>query len=174
MQDLLWRNIWSADNPVEVLNEHLSLLVGRMYRPRSSVYRIRINLGLTIKCRSAFDLKPEAHLRWTRDRSRVNWEEFVRCQVRSNEAYSVANHLFSVKNKEVLMNAQSPRKWFVKLFEWGINKTRMIFNLFISLISMCHPRDAVGELRELFQVTHDSWSNASTLNSPLEFTKAET
>ena len=29
MQDLPWRNIWSADNPVEVLNEHLLLLVGR-------------------------------------------------------------------------------------------------------------------------------------------------
>ena len=25
--DLPWRNIWSADNPVEVLSEHLSLLV---------------------------------------------------------------------------------------------------------------------------------------------------
>ena len=29
MKDLPWRNIWSADNPVEVLNEHLLLLVGR-------------------------------------------------------------------------------------------------------------------------------------------------
>ena len=28
MQDLPWRNIWSPD-PFEVLNEHLSLLVGR-------------------------------------------------------------------------------------------------------------------------------------------------
>ena len=27
MQDLPWRNIWSADNPVEVLNEHLLLLI---------------------------------------------------------------------------------------------------------------------------------------------------
>ena len=30
-------------------------------------------------CRHAFSLKQEAHLRRTRDRSRVNWEEFVRC-----------------------------------------------------------------------------------------------
>ena len=29
MQDLPWRNIWSVDNPVEVLNEHLPLLVRR-------------------------------------------------------------------------------------------------------------------------------------------------
>ena len=29
VQHLPWRNIWSTDNPVEVLNEHLLLLVGR-------------------------------------------------------------------------------------------------------------------------------------------------
>ena len=28
MKDLPWHNIWSADNPIEVLNEHLLLLVG--------------------------------------------------------------------------------------------------------------------------------------------------
>ena len=28
IQDLLWHNIFLADNPVEVLNEHLSQLVG--------------------------------------------------------------------------------------------------------------------------------------------------
>ena len=29
MRDLPWRNLWSSDNPVEVLNEHLSLMVER-------------------------------------------------------------------------------------------------------------------------------------------------
>ena len=29
IQDLSWRNIWLEDDPIEVLNEHLSLLVGR-------------------------------------------------------------------------------------------------------------------------------------------------
>ena len=33
IKDLPWRNIWSADNPVEVLNEHLLLLVGRFVQP---------------------------------------------------------------------------------------------------------------------------------------------
>ena len=43
-----WRNIWLADNPVEVLNEHLPLLVDVMYQPRSSVSVTRISLGLII------------------------------------------------------------------------------------------------------------------------------
>ena len=38
------------------------------------------------------------------DRSRVNWEEFVRCQVRANETYSQAKRQFSVRNRDVHMN----------------------------------------------------------------------
>ena len=48
IQDLPWRNIWHADNRVEVLHEHLLLLVGCMYQPRSSVCVTRISPGLMI------------------------------------------------------------------------------------------------------------------------------
>ena len=39
MRDLPWSNIWSSDNHMEVLNEHLSLLVGR-YVP-TKIIRVR-------------------------------------------------------------------------------------------------------------------------------------
>ena len=71
------------------------------------------------QCRHALGLKQEAHLRWTRDRSWVNWEEFVRCQVRANETYSKAKRRFSDRNRDALMNAQSPHKW------WSTLKTVM-------------------------------------------------
>ena len=67
------------------------------------------------QCRHAFGLKQEAHLWCTRDRSRVNWEEFVRYQVRANETYSEAKRLFSDRNNDVLMNVQSPHKWWSTL-----------------------------------------------------------
>ena len=67
------------------------------------------------QCRHAYGLKQEAHLRWTRDHSRVNWEEFVRCQVRANEPYLVAKHQFSNRNRDVLMNVDSPDKWWSTL-----------------------------------------------------------
>ena len=51
---------------------------------------------------ACFGLKQEAHLRWTRDRSRVNWEKFVRCQVRANETYSEAKRQFSDRDRAVL------------------------------------------------------------------------
>ena len=63
----------------------------------------------------------EAYIRWTRDRSRVNWEEFVRCQVRANETYPEAKRQFSDRNRDVLMNVQSPHKWWstLKSAEFG-------------------------------------------------------
>ena len=88
MLDLPWRNIWSADNPVEVLNEHLLLQFGRFVPIKVIRVCSKDKPWFDDQCRYAFGLKPEAHLRSTRDRSRVNWEEFVCCQLRSNETYS--------------------------------------------------------------------------------------
>ena len=69
----------------------------------------------------AFGLKQEAHLRWTRDHSRVNWEEFVHYQMRANETYSEAKRQFSDRNRDVLLNVQSPHKWWstLKSTEFG-------------------------------------------------------
>ena len=43
-------------------------------------------------------------------KSPLNWEEFVCCQVRANKTYSEAKHQFSNRNKDALMNVQSPHK----------------------------------------------------------------
>ena len=59
------------------------------------------------QCRHAFGLMHEAHLRWTRDRSRVNCEEFVRCQVRADETYSEAKRQFYDRNRAALVNDRS-------------------------------------------------------------------
>ena len=70
----------------------------------------RINHLFNDDCRRAFDLKQEAHLRWTRDRSRVNWDEFAHYQRRANAVYEEAMHQFSVRSWDVLMNGQFPYK----------------------------------------------------------------
>ena len=57
-------------------------------------------------------LKQEAHLRWTRDCSRVDWDEFVHSLVRANETYSEAKRQFSDRNRDVLINFQFPYKWW--------------------------------------------------------------
>ena len=88
IHDLPWRNIWLADNPIEVFNEHLSVLVGRYVPTKDIRVSNKDKPWFDDQCKHAFGLKQEPHLRWTRDRSQVNWEEFVQCQVRPHEVSS--------------------------------------------------------------------------------------
>ena len=115
MTELPWRNIWLSDNPVEVFNKYISLLVGRYVSTKVIRVRNKDKPWFDDPCRHPFGLKQEAHLRWTRDRALVNWEEFVCYQVRANETYSEAKRQFSDRNRDVLMNVQSPHKWWSTL-----------------------------------------------------------
>ena len=115
MQDLPWHNIWSVDNPVEVLNEHLLQLVGRFVPTKIISVRNKDKPWFDDQCSHAFGFKQEAHLRWTRDCSLVNWDEFVRYQVRANETYTEARRQFSDRNRDVFMNVQYPHKWWCTL-----------------------------------------------------------
>ena len=72
------------------LDKHLFLLVGRYVPTKVIRVRNKDKLWFDDQCRHDFGLKQEADLRLTRDRSRVNWDEFVRCQVRANGTYSEA------------------------------------------------------------------------------------
>ena len=71
IQELPWRNIWLSDNPSEVLNKHISLLVGRYVPTKDILVQNKDKLWFDDQCRHAFGLKQEAHLQWTHDRSQV-------------------------------------------------------------------------------------------------------
>ena len=64
---LPWRSIWSADNPVERLSVHLSLLVERFVPTKVIRERNKDKPWFNDDCKLAFDIKHMAHLRWTRD-----------------------------------------------------------------------------------------------------------
>ena len=56
IQDLPWSNIWLADNPVEVLNEHLSLQVGHYIPTKVIRVRNKDKPWFDDQCRHAFGL----------------------------------------------------------------------------------------------------------------------
>ena len=56
-----WYNIWSADKPVHVLNEHLLLLVGCFVSTKVICVCDKDKPWLDDQCRHAFGLKQEAH-----------------------------------------------------------------------------------------------------------------
>ena len=57
--ELPWHNIWLSDNPVEVLNEHLSLWVGRYVPTKVIRVRNKDKPWFDDQCRHAFGLKQE-------------------------------------------------------------------------------------------------------------------
>ena len=60
---LPWRSIWSADNPVERLNVHLSLLFEHFVPTKVIRVRNKDKPWFNDDCRLAFDIKQGAHLR---------------------------------------------------------------------------------------------------------------
>ena len=63
IRELPLRNLCHSDNPVEVLKEHFSLLVGR-YEPTKVIRVLNMDKSwFDYQCRHAFDFKQEAQLR---------------------------------------------------------------------------------------------------------------
>ena len=60
MQDLPWHNIWSADNNVEVLNEHLCAWLERFVPTKIIRVRNKDKPWFDDQCRHAFGLKQES------------------------------------------------------------------------------------------------------------------
>ena len=56
------------------MNAHLSLLVERFVPTKVIRVPNKAKPSFNDDCRLAFDIKQGAHLRWTRDRSRFNWD----------------------------------------------------------------------------------------------------
>ena len=57
IREMPWRNIWLSDNPVEVFNEHLSLLVGHYVLTKVIRVRNKDKPWFDDQCRHAFGLK---------------------------------------------------------------------------------------------------------------------
>ena len=92
------------------------------------------------QCRHAFGFKQEAYLRRTRDRFRVNLEEFFHCKVRANETYSEAKRQFSVRNRDVLMNVQYPHKWWSTLNSAVFTLVRHCLCSLVRVVDWCVSR----------------------------------
>ena len=89
---------------------HLSLLDERFVLTKVIRVRNKDKPWFNDDCRRAFDLKQEVHLWWTRDRFRVNWDEFVHYLRKAYAVYANAMRQFSVRSRDALMNAQCPHK----------------------------------------------------------------
>ena len=81
MQDLPWRNIWFHQI---LLKFWTKICLWQFVLPIVIRVHNKDKSRVHCHCSCDFDLKQEAHLRLTADRSLVKWEKFVSCQVAAN------------------------------------------------------------------------------------------
>ena len=65
IRDLPWHSIWCAVNSVEVMNQHLSLLVERFVLAKVIRERNKDKPWFNDNSRRASDLKQKTHIRWS-------------------------------------------------------------------------------------------------------------
>ena len=58
---------------------HLDIVAASKIRAHCIIAATKDKPWFNDDCRLEFDLMQAANLRWTRDSSRVNWDEFVNC-----------------------------------------------------------------------------------------------
>ena len=115
-------NIWCADNPVEVLNEHILLLVGRFVPTKGK----KDKPWFDDQCRYAFGAVGGTVIALG-----LTGESFSVVQ-RANETYSEAKRQFSARNRDVLMNAQAHR--------WSSILKSAVFGLLVEVVDWCASR----------------------------------
>ena len=64
----------------------------------------------------------------------------VCCQVRANETYSEAKHQFSDRNRDVLMNVQSPHMWWSTLKSEVLGSSSSLPPLVMRVVDWCVSR----------------------------------
>ena len=111
---------------------HLSLLVECFVPTKVIRVRNKDKPWFNGDYRREFDLKQEAHLRWSCDRSRVNCDEFVQVQRRANEVYAETRRQFSIRNRDILMNTKCPHKW------WSTLKSAVLANVHALLANVTY------------------------------------
>ena len=113
--NLPWSVIIGSDQPVTLLNQHISSII-QQHVPKTTI-KIRNNdePWFDDLCRLKFDQKQTAYLRWNRLRTQDSWQQFVDSQREANECYARAQRNFNVRCRGKLNESTNPHKWWQTL-----------------------------------------------------------
>ena len=105
-----------------------------MYHPRSSMCETRISLGLMIN--AGMFLASSRRLMFGEPviALELTGKSLFDGQVRANETYSEAKRQFSARNRDVLMNVQSPHKWWTTLKSAVFSSSSSLLEFVISRV----------------------------------------
>ena len=110
-----WSGVFSSDCPITALNTKLLDILKR----RVPVKRLRIRSNdkpwFDAECRRAYDQKQTSYRIWSRDRSAVNWNNFVALRTLADQVYTASLTRHNSKLRTTLAEASQPHKWWSTL-----------------------------------------------------------
>ena len=121
--NIRWSGIFHDPNPMDKLNTELVGIVNRRVPTKIIRSRLRDKVWFNDDCRVAFQDKQTAYNLWSRNRSRLLWEDYVRVRDHAQSVNEAARRVYNDKIRDTLAEASHSNKWWssLKNFLFGID-----------------------------------------------------
>ena len=100
---------------MSVFNEQIMTIISRKVPVKKVSYRFDDKAWFSAECRAARDAKQAAYHRWSRQRSRESWDEYVHARSFAVKTYRDAEKEYVRSVRKKLSNSSDPHKWWSTL-----------------------------------------------------------
>ena len=123
LEDINWSHIYKSPDPAIELNNILSSIIDRRVPTKTIRRRLSDKAWFNEDCVNAFNDKQSAYRLWTRNRSRLLWDNYVQQRRHAQYVFGIAHTEYNNGIRESLLTASHPRKWWstLKTFLFGVN-----------------------------------------------------
>ena len=112
---IAWRDVYDAPCSVSALNSVLLDLKSRFVPMKILKARSHDKAWFNDRCHQAYRDKQTAYNLWSRNRSRMCWENYVEMRNLANQVYNEAEAQYNIHLREVLTGAARPHAWWAAL-----------------------------------------------------------
>ena len=120
-----WSQIYNSPNPAVELNNTLGSIIDRRVPTKIIRSRPSDKAWFNVDCINALNEKQSAYRLWTRNKSRLLWDNYVQHRRHAESVYNVARNEYNNVIRESLSTASQPRKWWstLKTFLFGVDSS---------------------------------------------------
>ena len=115
--------MFGSDEKIDALNSILISIIDRRIPTKVIKSKFKDRVWFNDDCRQAYNDKQTAYKLWSRNRSQLCWDNFVRVRSEANIVYAAAEADYRQHLKFSLSGVSQPHKWWstLKNFLFGVD-----------------------------------------------------
>ena len=115
--------MFGSDEKIDALNSILISIIDRRIPTKVIKSKFKDRVWFNDDCRQAYNDKQTAYKLWSRNRSQLSWDNFVRVRSEANIVYAAAEADYRQHLKFSLSGVSQPHKWWstLKNFLFGVD-----------------------------------------------------